>query len=370
MSRAVGVIAAAVATVAALSFDASVSAHRSAVSPYTFHRDVLPIVETRCGRCHTDGSASGLALTRYDSARTAIWPIRQMLVSGHMPPWFADGAFKSPAPVTSRELNILMTWATGGAPEGAPAPRAAAATPTWPLGPPDVIVPMPSAFMFAGDQDDHVHDVRLPSPKIGGRMVRAVDLLPGTPAIVRSAEIIARSGAREQVLGLWQPGESPAPLEANAAFRVPANASLVLRIRYRRHYGDQATDLSQVGVYFARRGAAPLAAIDLAGETGRETVHRIAHRMRAVAIRPISGPSGTNVRLTVLAADGSRQELARIQLQSDWGRRYAFETPVTLAAGNRIEVSVIPSETQLWTTLTGERIDAETPVRIALEYVN
>jgi hypothetical protein len=370
MNRGLGVIAVAVATVAVLAFDSSVSAHRTAASPYTFHRDVLPILDARCGRCHTDGSPSGVALTRYASARGAIWPIRQMLISGHMPPWFAEGAFKSPAPVTARELNILMTWATGGAPEGAPVWRPVPPTPSWPLGPPDLIVPMPSAFTFTGGEDDHVHEVRLPSPKFGGRMVRAVDLLPGTPAIVRSAEIIARSGGGDRVLGLWQPGELPASLEGNAAFRVPANASIVLRIRYRRHYGDPAEDLSRIGFYFAKAGAAAISELSFDADSLRPTTRALTKRVRAVALRPVAGPPGARVRLTVIGPDNSRKELALLQLQGDWNRRYVFKTPVILAAGDKIEVSVLSSETNLWNSLTGIPAGPENPVRVILEFVN
>jgi hypothetical protein len=370
MRRDVCILAAAIAAVAAIAANGSVLAHPTATSPYTFSRDILPILEARCGRCHSDESPAQEPLLNYQSARRSIWPMRQVLLRGHMPPWFAEGAFKAPAPMTARELNILMTWTAGGAPEGPTAPRRPAAMPSWALGPPDVIVPMPSAFAFAGNQDDRVHEVQLPSAKIGGRMIRAVDLLPGTPAIVRSAEIIARSGTEEQVLGVWQPGESPALLEANAAFRVPANASLVLRTRYRRHYGDPAEDLSRVGIYFAKGATSTVRTLEFSPDGSRPEIRPLQRRVRAVAIRPISGPPGTQVRLTVIAPDGSRKELARLEIQNHWGRRYVFVTPVILAAGNRIEASVIPSDGPLWTSFSGELTGPEGPIRLALEFVN
>jgi hypothetical protein len=214
-----------------------------------------------------------------------------------------------------------------------------------------------------------VHEVQLPFTNIRGRLIRAVDLRPGTPAIVRSAEIIATNGAEEQVLALWQPGESPAVLEANAAFRVPASAAMVLRIRYRRHFGDPATDLSQVGVYFAKGGGTTIQTLEFDPENSRPHIRRLERPIRAVAVLPVSGVSGMRVRLAVIAADGSRRELATLQLRGDWRRRYIFDAPVSLAAGDRIEASVIPSESQLWSSLTGEPMDPAHPVRVALEFV-
>jgi hypothetical protein len=356
--------------VSGLAFNSAVIAHRTVVSPYTFHRDVVPILEARCGRCHEDGSASGLPLFRYERARAEIWPIQLRLIRGHMPPWFAEGAFKSPAPVTARELNILMTWASGGGPEGLPVPRNPRPSPAWPMGPPDVIVPMPAAFTFTGEQPEQIHEVALQPRQIAGRMIRAVDLSPGTPAIVRSAEIIARSGAREQVLGLWQPGDLPTPFAVPAGFRMPRNASLVLRVRYQRHYGDPASDRSEVGVYFAESRAADIQTLTFSAEPSRPETHTLRGRARAVAIRPIGGPSGSWVRFTAIGADGARTELARLQIQRAWTRRYVFDTPVTIPAGNKIEVSVIPSESQQWTVLTGEPSEPDSAVRVALEFVD
>lgn len=363
--------------IAALAYasNGAVLAHKTTVSPYTFYRDVAPILEARCGRCHGNESPSGLSLLRYDSARGATWRIRQMLVSNHMPPWFADGNFRAPAAVTARELNVVMTWATGGAPEGAAiAPAGAAIAPaaapqaSWPLGPPDQIVRMPSPVSVSADQADLVRDLSLPAVGFGGRMIRAVDLLPGTASLVRRAEILAKSGVTEQVLGLWQPGESPAILDANAAIRVPPNARLVLRMHYRRHDGDPSSDQSQVGLYYAPRTASPIETLEFRSEPGTPSVRRIAKPVRALAVRPISGPSGARVRIRAIAADGSTEDLAIILMQKDWQRRYVFATPVALAAGHTIVVSVIPSQGQLWESLTGEAPEPDGPIRIAIEY--
>jgi hypothetical protein len=225
-------------------------------------------------------------------------------------------------------------------------------------------------FNFSGNQSDVIHETVLPSARISGRRVRHVDLLPGTPSIVRNAEMVARVGTREQVLAMWQPGDLPVALEANAAFRVPANASLVIRVHYRRHFGDPVADRSQVGIYFAARTAPAVQAIELAADSGGSYEHRIDKALRAVAIRPVSGPSGSWVRVIEITAGGDRRELARIEMQRDWQRRYVFATPVAIAAGNRIAISVTPSQAAQWTSLTSEPVDPESPAKVVIEFVN
>jgi hypothetical protein len=370
MLRALCFSAMTLAVVLSFTIDARLVAHRTAVSPYTFHRDVLPILEAHCGRCHQDNGVSGVSLLRYETARAVTWPMRQALAAGHMPPWFAEGAFKAPARLTARELNMLLTWATGGAPEGRPQPRnARPSPPAWSLGQPDVVLPMPSAFTMADDRREFVHEVELPSRRIRGRLIRAVDLRPGTPGMVRQAEIMFRTGARTEMLGLWQAGEEAMSLEG-AAVQVPRNASLVLRIHYQNRDARPIADRSELGVYFAAAGAKPLRAIEVAAEAARETILPVDRRSLAVAIRPITGPSGAWIRISVIEGNGSRKDLARIQLREGWERRYVFETPVLLEPQSRMAVSVIPSEGGLWASLTGQPVASSSSARIAIEVIN
>jgi hypothetical protein len=364
-----GLAAMAVAA-AVVAINETVSAHLTAVSPYTYWRDVVPILETRCAQCHADGGVSGLSLLNYQSARGSTWLIRQQLIRGHMPPWFADGPFKSPVPVTSREVNILMTWASGGAPEGKPLAAKAHQAPAWTMGTPDLVATMPSAFTFTTDEGDQVHEVALPSAKIGGRTVRAVDVLPGTPALVRSAEIIARSAGRDQILGLWQPGELVAALAVDAGFRVPSDAKLILRIRYRRTYGSPASDQSKVGVYFADRRAAPIQTIELTADAAGNQTQIVRRPSRIVSIRQVSGRSGAGISIAIEGADGAHRDLGRIQVQRDWARRYVLDTPVDLAAGDKIVISTRQSQSELWNTLTSERTDLPSPAALAFEIVD
>ena len=371
MSRTATVLAAvaAVATACQLA-GIRLDAHRTAASPYTFYRDVLPIVEARCVRCHSDTSVSGLSLANFESARQSSWPMRQRLMRGHMPPWFADGPFRSPDAVTARELNVLLTWAAGGAPEGKPLERTVSHPTTWAAGTPDQIVTMPSPFTptLLGEQ---VHEVVLPGARIGGRSIRAVDLKPGAPSIVRRAEIVARRGQVEQVLGLWQPGERPAVLPLNAGFAIPRQAELLLRVHYKRAFGSAAvSDRSEVGIYFADPKASAIRTVEIETEAWRAMSRTITSPTRVVAIRPLTGPAGTQISIAIIRADGSTHALARLEIQPAWKRRYVLVDAVPLQVGDRIVTSVLESQAVLWSQLTAERSDPKSTAKLIFEVID
>src|SRR5688572_16921413 len=104
-----------------------VDAHKPITSPCTFTEDVLPILRDRCTACHVAGGVAPMALTTPEEAIPWGESIRLELIAGHMPPWGAisNGArLRHAEGLSARELNVLLTWVTGGTPVNAPAPAA------------------------------------------------------------------------------------------------------------------------------------------------------------------------------------------------------------------------------------------------------
>jgi hypothetical protein len=222
----------------------SARAHQTVVSPYTFHQDVAPILRERCARCHADGGVAS-PLTRYADVKGAAWPIRQALLSGRMPPWPAESEstpFKGAQTLPAREFDVLMTWAAGGTPEGrAPSdPRDLPDPPDLSDLPatPDLLLEMPEPFTLEAGQSQADREIVWPADRFSGKWIRAVDLLPGTPSLVRRATVLIRSGAAEQIVALWVPGDLPQTFAGHGAFKVPARASIVLRVHYQRPAAD------------------------------------------------------------------------------------------------------------------------------------
>src|SRR5687767_11931587 len=125
-------------------------AHKPITSPFTFNDDVLPIVQAKCAACHVSGGVAPMSLLTHADAVPWGASMRAELMAGHMPPWPIDSPaarFRNVSALTARELNVLLTWASGGTPEGGqPAtPIAAPDARGWPLGTPDAVLTMTTA---------------------------------------------------------------------------------------------------------------------------------------------------------------------------------------------------------------------------------
>jgi hypothetical protein len=313
-------------------------AHKPITSPYTFNDDVFPILRDRCGRCHVAGGVAPMPLMTHQD--TVPWgeSLRLELIAGHMPPWSAAttaGRFHHTPGLSARELDTVLTWASGGTPHGdeSKAPPPVSVGRTWRLGIPDLVLQLPS-FTLSANAQDQVAEFVVP---VGRRAIRAIDLMPGTPAIVRSATVSVGGGAP---LLLWQPGDEPVALD-NAAFVLPVGAELVVTVRYKKTWGyerQEMTDRSAIGLYVTDASRPAV-------ETLRVTVPGIEldRDRRILAIAPDPALADTDIRLEATRPDGSRDTLIAFRPTAGWTRRYWFETPIALPRGTRIGISAAPA---------------------------
>ena len=339
-------------------------AHKAITSKYTYNDDVFPIFRDRCSRCHVTGGVAPMSLMTYDEAFPWAESIRAELVSAHMPPWNADDGFgdlKRAHTLSPNEIDIILTWATGGNPRGAldqKLPEVALKN-EWTMGAPDLALRMPAEFTVAADRMEDTQEVTLATGTTEARWVRAVDLLPGTPSIVRSAVISVKaaqtppssSPTPEHVLVRWVPGHDPEPIDSGTAFRLPAGAELVARIHYKKTWqfeGKPLTDRSTVGVYFAQtKDARELLTVPIvsptlpAGDARDRTVtfsRTIDEDLQALALSPEQVPPNITLQVEAVRPDGSRTPMIRLNTRPDWDRRYWFEHPLTLPRGSKVEV--------------------------------
>lgn len=336
-------------------------AHKPITSPFTFNEDVFPIMRERCGGCHVGQGVAPMSLMTHAEAVPWGESMRLELIAGHMPPWSAfttAGRLQHTEGLTARELNILLTWASGGTPIGGDtAPPAVALTRSWPLGAPDVVLPLPEFAIGAESQAqvaEFVVAVPADAPDAGGaageRWLRAVDLLPGTPALVRSATVSVRAAGggragaprRQPDLLLWQPGLEPARL-SDAAFRLPAGAELLVRVRYKKtwEYERKAmTDRSVVGLYLTTEARPAIEALEV---TLPGVVTDRDLRVLAVSVDP--SLDGISLGLEAARPDNSRDTLIAFRPQAAWRRRFWFEQPVLLPKGTRLGLSASTAAT-------------------------
>ena len=120
-----------------------------AADSITFHKDVEPILQKNCQSCHRPGQIAPMSLLTYQGTRPWARAMKAAVVSRKMPPWFADpkyGHFSNDRALPQSDINTIVAWADGGAPEGnaTDAPRPIA----WPadgwLVQPDYVVKGPT----------------------------------------------------------------------------------------------------------------------------------------------------------------------------------------------------------------------------------
>ena len=186
-----------------------------------------------------------------------------------MPPWNADegfGELKQAHTLSPKELDIIMTWASGGNPRGSLDQKLPAVDAEERLDDGRARSGAAAAVgVHRGRRQDGGHagvhaGHRLTEP----RWVRAVDLLPGTPSIVRSAVISVKGAAPPATAAsprrttCWRAGCRAGSRADRQRRRVPAAGrarELVARIHYKKTWqfeGKPLTDRSTVGVYFAQ----------------------------------------------------------------------------------------------------------------------
>lgn len=231
-------------------------AHKGITSKYTYNADVYPVLLSRCGRCHIDGGVGPMSLLKYEDAFPWAESLREELLAATAgdPHDFVKAAHRQ---ISARELDIVLDWATGGTPEGdkARTPPDASLHVDWASGRPDLIAQMPSPYHMDVTALEATHESAMPIPTSSPVTVGRFDLLPGNPAIIRSAALSLRSpDGTTRVLGTWVPRQVPAAIALKPPVRIDPGSQIIARIQYKKTWkyeGQLMSDLSLVGLYLA-----------------------------------------------------------------------------------------------------------------------
>jgi hypothetical protein len=109
--------------------------HDVITTKVTFDREIIRLFNTHCISCHREGGTA-FSLMTYKDARPWAKAIGEEVLQRRMPPWGAVkgfGDFRNDQGLTEEQLELIVDWEEGGAPEGEekdlPAPpKAATAT--------------------------------------------------------------------------------------------------------------------------------------------------------------------------------------------------------------------------------------------------
>jgi hypothetical protein len=106
-------------------------AHDPISTKLLWTQDISRLVYQHCAVCHREGGAAPMSLMTYEEARPWAKAIRDEVLSRRMPPWGAVkgvGQFRDDPSMSQIEIDMIVNWVEGGAPEGddaylPPAPR-------------------------------------------------------------------------------------------------------------------------------------------------------------------------------------------------------------------------------------------------------
>lgn len=252
----------------------------------TFYKDVVPILQDHCQRCHREGEIAPMPLRTYEQVKPFAVAIKQYTQSRTMPPWFADpccGQFSNDPSLSSGEIAILAAWADAHAPEGrredAPPPRTW--TKGWNIPQPDAVLTMPHSIPIPAHGDIAYTYVILPTHFEHDTWVRMSEIRPSNRAVVHhavayvrppgsawlrkapvgvafTADDLSDPGLRRDamfttndILLVYAPGSSPDAWPDGYAKLVPAGSDIVLQMHYTSR-GEATSDQTSVGMVFAK----------------------------------------------------------------------------------------------------------------------
>jgi hypothetical protein len=245
----------------------------------TFTKDVLPIMQRSCQKCHRPGTAAPMSLLTYQEVRPWARAIRQKVSARQMPPWHIDrsiGEYLEDPSLSDQEISTIVKWVDSGLPQGdpadAPPPLQFAAKDEWTYGEPDLVVRMDKGFVIPATGPDFTPS-EVVDPKITeDRYVKWVQIIPDAWRSVHHSHVYveAPEGTDTSALGLAMGSNTADEVDlieygaGNDADIFPDGTAKIIKagsmFRFSPHYhpyGEEILDRQRVGIKFYPKGVVP-----------------------------------------------------------------------------------------------------------------
>jgi len=334
----------------------------------TYHNRISRIIQNNCQTCHRVGGVAPFPLETYDQVFGRRAMIAYMTENHRMPPWFAHrdvGQWANDRSLSERDLNDLLAWAKGKAPEGdprdGPLPRTWVAG--WNIGKPDAILEIPKPFDIPaqGVVDYQYMYVKTDFPE--DRWIERMEIRPTAPEAVHHVLVFLEAplppgkepgpdfqGGIDGFFAATVPGTFGTFYPEGAAKRLPKGSWLKFQIHYTPR-GTAKVDQTRLALVFAKgppeqevaTGSAYNAEFAIPpGAPNHEVKAEYVFKRAGTLLSffPHMHLRGKAFRYDLVLPDGSEQELLRVpRYDFNWQLFYSLKTPLPVPAGARLRAT-------------------------------
>jgi hypothetical protein len=267
----------------------------------TFHKDVEPLLQNHCQKCHRPGGLAPFALMTYADARDMSYLMKVETAAQRMPPWGAHDTdeckprlpWNHDARLSPAEIQTIASWHEAGAQQGdpkdAPPPRTFTDDAFHLAGKTMELKPG-AGFRTTGTRDQFICFV-YPQTFQPGDFITGVHVVPGNKRVVHHAVVFTDPGGaisqlangqpyfdcgssaqmeagggnmqtqgQSVTLDVWLPGADPIDLPPNIGMPITApNSKIIMQIHYSPGGSDAPPDETIVELRHTRPapGAGP-----------------------------------------------------------------------------------------------------------------
>ena len=163
----------------------------------TFHKDIAPIIHSKCTPCHKPGGVAPFKLIEYEDVYKRGKFIAHVTQSRYMPPWHAGpnfGVFKHERKLSPRQVGLIKLWVQNGMEQGDKSHY-------QPLGDEslsnlmktetaDIVIRMNETYEVPGDLSEQYRFFVVPSRLREDTFVSSIDFVPGNKRMVHHSRIM------------------------------------------------------------------------------------------------------------------------------------------------------------------------------------
>lgn len=241
----------------------------------SFHKDIRPLIESRCLGCHVAGGSGPFPLDTYE----AVVPLQSAVVAAvttrRMPPWLADSTSctktRGDQRLSDAQLALFSDWQAAGFPAGneaefvplnEPAPRE--------IGEPNLIVKAATPHQLSPGREYYACE-QVDTDITEDTWVTAMDIVPENPEYVHHAIVsVGRGscsalGTTAENIYSYRPGSRTLIFEEGDALLLPAGSVIAIQFHYNTRFaplgGSLPTDSSAYRLWTLPKGVQPQRAI-------------------------------------------------------------------------------------------------------------